>query len=1129
MSNKKRKSNDTPSAQPDTQSECYDIFETEISPKDAFVLFTDDECSRNYGPYNTDTSLPMLNIPNYNFDDGETKSGNQYAGIKAQVSIVKVRIYTCQTLLKKLKSIDEDKTKPKLITPEIKRYLDNLCTLSSHLFSKTDTNRSEQSGGAPITSRETMKDSNNEMKTLDETMFKLIVKIFIIYKTDAKLKEKAFNILRNFMMTSSVKEYLDTGQLYAIINNTHNHNQDNNWTKDKITERANTRLSGNVINPPTTMPRKPMLETIDGAATRIASNALFTSYCNFTLTDPVTKQNVDSTFYIDNNLVYILSLLISKDVYISTIIDKAFEGPTYVQIKKIIDFFKNIDYDDIIPPEIEANAIDYLYYILNDSGCLEILKHISLNNPIHKVILIPNSLYYMASVASFLHISSDHSSTDDGSSASAAPIRQVTSSIINKLKNDLIECNFDSLCHDNADSSVYRIIMILMFILKNEEGKIMENLNMMGITHNSAINIPEGYETIKDDIENLKRQLTSGQQIIFNELLNKSADSIEHLLYTRLRKKCCYVFPVRSGTCNDYVAIVSCVDSAHYAPTQINDELMFQQFIGNRSVFPITSLHAGMMLPECTNCAIDAPLKHSFSLSTISTKKMPSSNVITTAITLVDAAAVNKDNSEYIKTPICIKIHAYNLLIPLSSTGQQQEHFIFSYKFYGNEPDKTSITQRRLTCKTYICKLTNEILIEFANNNFYAQSGNNYEREIEDIWNYYLRNIADVDVSKDKTIRKMFSDLVPYGVMTRKTNRRNELKEKFIKQFETTFNNDQYKDDRLKLYFYIRILLNIIKETKNKVLSGSTTDEIKEKVGEQFDFAKTYGTRVRTRSGGTKSMVIDNSNVSQPSTVSAEQDSSGVINSSTDNMIPDDSDDSSHEEPSTSSSDYMSEYDEPNNDEYIAPKQLTYYSLFGQYGFDMSVEKGEYILTRITSKDQYNAYISKYNIGTTQLPGVRVTPTMGSSTTTRRVVHPEQQIRTTIPTKQSKNSTVKKTGKFPSKNTRLDRPTQTRKSWYEETLQKVILELAKLQRDNKLDRNTFGRVFKRVRNRELRSNLLSDRNIRPYAQEINLYGGNTRSLKMRKKQTLKRQTKRPRKVTRKQIPRKTLRKTKRKW
>ena len=149
---------------------------------------------------------------------------------------------------------------------------------------------------------------------------------------------------------------------------------------------------------------------------------------------------------------------------------------------------------------------------------------IFLTNPIHKVILIPNSLYYMASVASFLHISSDDISTDDGSSASAAPIRQGTSSKINKLKNDLIECNFDSLCHDNADSSVYRIIMILMFILKNEEGKIRENLNMMGITHNSAINIPEGYETIKDDIVSLKTQLTSGQLIIFNELLNIKID-----------------------------------------------------------------------------------------------------------------------------------------------------------------------------------------------------------------------------------------------------------------------------------------------------------------------------------------------------------------------------------------------------------------------------------------------------------------------------------------------------------------------------------------------------------------------------------------------------------------------------
>jgi hypothetical protein len=200
----------------------------------------------------------------------------------------------------------------------------------------------------------------------------------------------------------------------------------------------------------------------------------------------------------------------------------------------------------------------------------------------------------------------------------------------------------------------------------------------------------------------------------------------------------------------------------------------------------------------------------------------------------------------------------------------------------------------------------------------------------------------------------------------------------------------------------------------------------------------------------------------------------------------------------------MSEYDEPNNDEYIAPKQLTYYSLFGQYGFDMVFNETEFILIPITSEDQYNAYISKYNLSTIDTT-------------------------TTMPIKQGNKSTVKKPRIYPLNKKRLDRPsTPTLESPFNKTLKNVIRELEKLRRAGKLDKNTFYGVFKRVGNRELRSNLLSDQHIIFYEKKT-LYGGNTRSLKMRKKQTLKRQTKRPRKVTRKQIPRKTVRKTKRKW
>ena len=211
------------------------------------------------------------------------------------------------------------------------------------------------------------------------------------------------------------------------------------------------------------------------------------------------------------------------------------------------------------------------------------------------------------------------------------------------------------------------------------------------------------------------------------------------------------------------------------------------------------------------------------------------------------------------------------------------------------------------------------------------------------------------------------------------------------------------------------------------------------------------------------------------------------------------------------------DYDNINN-LYIPPMQLSYYSLFGKYGFDMAVKNGEYILIPINIKGNYKAYIRKYNLGTTQpliSPGGRVTPTMGSVLT-----------RTIVPKVVSKQGVIKGVGEYVNDVLKLKKKFNiTDISW--------LLRKANVPGSlrDAVKRGVLSKSTRKLVNHSIHKD---DQLYRTNAASIivdddELGGGNASSLKMRKKQTLKRQTKRPRKVTRKQIPRKTVRKTKRKW
>ena len=981
----------------------------------------------------------------------ETKSGGrimkggarQNAGIKAPVTIVKVRKYACETLIRTLLRIDNDKesTPPSLLsqpsikgTQRINDILEKLCEKFS-IFSSVNVDELDetsggginQKGGDSINNRKKMVDGNREMFDLDTLMYEVIVTIYSIYSNQTSnpiLKNKAFNVLRNFILTSSAKEYLDTGQLYAIIEPTIRNNE-NGWTSDIINERVRKYLRNENVEFPQNFPQKPMLETIDGAATRIAANAHFTAYCNFTLEDHDTNKKIDSTHYIDNVDSYTLGIFMSNDDFISSVIEVTLSSSTdfdndekmiFLAIRK---YFKQLCCKPITSEE-SMKGIDYLYYILSTEKYEKYKKLLldikKITEVVHKVILIPKHLYFMASVASFLTYSHNSKSTED-------------------IKKTLVECNFDSLCHDNGDSSVYILIMILMLILKNDSNTILNNLELMGIVtknstndwkevdsswNNSYVNsgadkyplFPKYYNPGKNEKDTMKnpneyskitegllKSLNNEQQLIFRTLASKNASKIESRLYTRLRDKCCYVFPVISGECNDYVAIVATKDNADIAFSPVNNELELQQALGNSPVFPITSLHAGIIIPDYTSCAIDAPLKHSFSLSNISGIGLHKSTIYATSVTRVDAAAVNIKNSTIINKPICIPIPVVNLNVP-----DARASFSFIYEFFYGRKEEATPDARSITCQDvfnkkdsingYMCEQYKNIIRDFDNNKFY-KGANPYNDA-----NYY--NILETFLKKfiyitDDTIRRLFSNLISNGIVKVNTKgnvtrlpeaKRDEAKGIFVKAFINYMGSTESEINKLKFYYQLKFLLNIIKETySSNELTEEQVASISQKIDKQITTIKYYLDSLSQRQittggrrqkyslklkGGGDTTTTDEVEMDQTGSNTEEIDSGEMVQTGPNVDI-------TQEEIESEESGEMEQgdvkvvakpdnYDYENDIEYgeaesNIPSQLSYFTMFGKFGFDMTINRNnEFVLQPINTLYDYVQYLNKYGL-----------------------------------------------------------------------------------------------------------------------------------------------------------------------
>jgi hypothetical protein len=1095
-------SSNTPSTSQTSCGEDYRSDPIEVTENDAFLAFM----TNNNRVFGLDSNvLPILKIPKETTEllgiqrseggvpkrkitniTNEITTENVVVpihGIKAPISIVKVRKIAYDTLVRSLYKKSTQLTTqldPKNARPGIYTTLNNrivvlynkdvnaefdLCEYGK-VFDNANEDETEDSddtnGGIHVITRKSLNDNNTQLADLDFEIFKIVSMLMYMKNSNISndLKYNINEILTDFIVTSSVKEYLDIGQLYAICEPTILNNN-NSYTLENIQERINNTDFDYEHHKP---PRKPMLESIDGAATRIAANNYFTSYCNCVL--KTKNKSKSATFYIDNNDVFLLGMLVSDDISILNFINNYFGTNS---LDEVIIGFKNL-YDQIKKEKNNKKMID-LY-------CLVLLKYDKQLNDLYNnnksriqnnknVILINDEFYFCASVASFIcKYNKD-----------------------NSIIKGLISCNFDSLCHDNGESKVYRLVMILMFILKNNTDSIIKELQDMfpfvfikntsnfkdqhlNIVNDTKIhkqyifkNDEDNTSKYKQYIDWLLTSLDPIQQNIFKILASYNDHEIENGLYRRLYKKSCYVFPILHS---NYVGIASNRISADVAFDPV--ELSLENEINrnrnrNKNIFPINALDQGVIIPHYVNCAIDAPLKHGLSLSNYDLTGQES-DVWVTAVTRVDAASQDMSKSYHYTQPISIKIPL------LKNENEEQRNEVIYQYIYGNTPytfNKNEIYECQLD-ENY-CNLYRELVTEFENTNFYFRKRDihDFKQLIDRPLDNLLQAIIDIDdniVSKEITrkISREFSVLKTNAICGKKkkvgvanpsgcqdytvsSDQLNDAKTNFLIFLKDSMTNDDISVNGKKLivlvldYFLtltreddinnLDILIdsfsdnNITKlfDELNPNLQQTDTnadEEMKTDTDEQPNIPQPepepepnnnneeISPLPRKRSLSTSDetdnadMDVDNKDTSNTNkkritTVGFEENwggrsAEGILNNNYNlftkqqdnvnvakgninplsdiaNVIkPKPKTESKTESNTESNTESKTESNtepktEPSNDMFVHDLQLSYTTMFGKYGFDMSINKdGEYELIILDTEEQYKAYLKKYQL-----------------------------------------------------------------------------------------------------------------------------------------------------------------------
>jgi hypothetical protein len=421
-------------------------------------------------------------------------------GLEAVITLADVRLETIKVVYRGLCYLSNKI--PKIITKNKNNPYEFIFTkyytvnFADFFINESKINRDDLSG---IT-----------MKTADTNVF---ISISFLEKLISQninnppgIQQDIYDVLNSFTISSSGKEYLDVGQLYAIIDPTNSSNRFANtsnlypsqptaqnppefWTHDLIIARVTQILtleSSDVIQVQELLvrlypsyqeiqtPKRPFYETYDGAAACIAGR-YYNVYTESNIRgasediDPRTSRDLKISpgsvpYLFEQKYVLYLCFLVNS-IFLpfddtSSPFNLYWNQTRYPDQYMLLITIKNLLTIQTIPITMTKSILFDLFYnfIYNDfkqspGGILETyyIAHSSIDQS-RKI--IDNWIYNLLSSVYYFYNALNNT----------------------QYQNNLINLNLDPLCHDNKQCEIYRLLMMYNFVKKNDSKKLLNFL-----------------------------------------------------------------------------------------------------------------------------------------------------------------------------------------------------------------------------------------------------------------------------------------------------------------------------------------------------------------------------------------------------------------------------------------------------------------------------------------------------------------------------------------------------------------------------------------------------------------------------------------------------------------------------
>lgn len=440
-------------------------------------------------------------------------------------------------------------------------------------------------------SRKELKDSN--LAVADITMIKILEQMCIqaasytasgappLTPITSAARDKILAAISCFALSLNVKEVLDMSQLYALIRPVVEYNITNRHSGNDLSTRVTNMVSNASITAAANsvnleaeieafyagvgvskISMYPLLESADGAAARICGALL---PCT---TESSLGSGVSQTFEITTQDVFYIAALLNMPNLpdFSDITDVG-------QIPRLINLIRLLQMLKTGPTNLTKNTtqfvIDIVYYFYSrrvTRGAAQDTIMDYLKAKIDAVILhkihttLPKWMCDAINSAYFLNL------FESAPGAPGAPPTQNKEAKIKYIEQQLVLYLWDSQCHDNKDCLYFRIICVLMFLMKingpldtnmfdemfptlqlsrdnnlDEKMQFYESAFVVKFSEIGKVN-ETMFRILFNDQPPFNSNNYKRKKILFYLLSCKSYSDIESLLYVRLSKKSCYLF-----------------------------------------------------------------------------------------------------------------------------------------------------------------------------------------------------------------------------------------------------------------------------------------------------------------------------------------------------------------------------------------------------------------------------------------------------------------------------------------------------------------------------------------------------------------------------------------------------------